>query len=483
MAVSKLDFTNKAGLDTWFGGLAHEGIILEKLFTNSPALISTIIGSQQWKPGEKKYNDSIIAKLMREHLKFCAPIYECAWTSCNGTVNRGLQWFEKNKDLPVMEWHQKYEELKARLPTPEEVRQYQQAALKWRSDTGYFINQFTEASTDSVMKVYSVTSRNVTDIRQILEDMVRRRKEALGIKDNEAVRAPAEHAKPLSDWVLLGDWTAPCPWGDWWKENQKGHKLAATGLASAIQRGYIKKAEAVTKLGAMAVAARAGMTVGDYDTVACGKLAQLFKDLPGEAEVFLSGAVNSDGFVQQGSALDSVFSSFYWAWKAGVTLRTFPSLSNMLYQFGFSDAGKAKLTKQLKASPFKWAQNFPDLFSTLQEEPIHMHPGVLTAGRMDDMTACFGAFPVSEPSKMINGGFSKRYILNLRTDGNNPSADTVVNLFKEYTIGYPEWKSEPIVPIEHLLHQTFLSKAGPFVNVFQVTGNALNVQITGDLSI
>nr|QEI22773.1 nucleocapsid protein [Tacheng Tick Virus 1] len=478
---SLLTFSDASGLDSWFKDFEAKNIMSEE-YTNSKSFCFDLRMATQWKKlPTRAENDAMIAQLVHERLKTCAPIKEFAWTACDGMVERGLNWFDRNKDSETMTWAANYEALKGRLPTTAEVNQYQKAALQWRTDTNYAINKYTAAISDSVVKIYQVNNKIVTDIRDLLSDMVARRNKALGIKPGEE-RVPAEHVDSFSNWLKQGDWSAPCPWGDWEKKNKKGNSLIVTACAGVINRALFKEEELKERLKSLAGDASLASKTEGFDPKKCEDTAKILLDLYGKAKAFISGgdgSSQSGGFVQQGSALDTVFSSYFWAWKCGVKKDVFPALSSMLYALGKNPTGKTKIIKVLKASPYTWAHKMTEMFSTLSTDPIHMHPGVLTAGRLTtEMVASFGAFPVSDPSKAADGASSPRFLLNLKSSDMNPAATTVSRMFYEYRQGYPDWRDEEIVPVEHLLHQTFLSKLGPYVNVSQVQGNALAVKIT-----
>lgn len=479
---SVLTFTNKDGLDKWYADFkaANTRLTFLTTCTNSESLCKEIhkadLSPSSNDRGEK---DADLAKKLHLRLADCAPIYECAWTSCNGVVGRSLKWFNDNKDQPFMDWHKKYSTLKTKLPSAEEVENYQTAALKWRADIRFQINDLTTASEEPVVKIYRVGHSIVTDIKDLLEDMKRRRNAALGLQEG-VERVPSEHVDHFRDWIKAGDWSVPCPWGDWEKKNKSGYLLSTTAAAGIINKRYMKREELDASLKAMVASIREAKNNADYDPATLDRLDGILSSIYTAATTFLTGQKSqaAGGFVQQGSALDTAFSSHYWAWASGVKLETFPSLSAMLYALGKNPVGRKKVEKRLKDCPFAWAQRLCDMFSTIQEDPIHMHPAVLTPGRMSSEMVCsFGAFPVSDPAKISDGASSPRFILNLRSDGDNAAGKAISYIFREYKVAYPDWKAEAIVPVEHMLHQTFLSKLGPFVNVSQVPGQALNVNI------
>ncbi|URZ29347.1 nucleocapsid protein [Pangolin orthonairovirus] len=479
---SVLTFTNKEGLDRWYADFkaANPRLTFSTTCTNSESLCRQVERADLSPPGsDKGEKDSDIAKKLHARFSSCAPFYECAWVSCNGMVERSLKWFEANKDQAFMDWHRKYGVLRTKVPTADEVDNYQIAALKWRAETQFQVNSLTMATDEPVVKVYRVGHSIVTDLKDLLEDMKKRRNAALGLQEG-VERAPSEHVDHFSSWIKAGDWTVPCPWGDWDKKNKNGYPLSTTAAAGIINKRLMKKEELEKSLKAMVDSIREAKNNNDYDANALKRLDDTLSSIYTAATTFLTGqkTQSAGGFVQQGSALDTAFSSHYWAWSSGVKLETFPSLSAMLYALGKSPMGKRKVEKRLKDCPFAWAQKLCDMFSTIKDDAIHMHPAVLTPSRMStDMVCSFGAFPVSDPSKISDGASSPRFILNLRSDGDNAAGKAISFTFREYKIAYPDWKAELIVPVEHMLHQTFLSKSGPFVNVSQVPGQALNVNI------
>lgn len=482
-SANKLQFTDVKGLNQWCKEF-YEKVGASDEFTRSPSLCKGIPKDRAWEPsGDSKANNAEIARLVHDRLKVCAPIRECAWTASEFLAKKSFTWFRDNQERPIMQWAKKYGELRIRAPTYEEVKAYQDAALAWRKDIGYGQLPLTEAISDHVVTEYKVTPDTVQDLNSLLRDMVRRRNEALGI-DTTKEKKPATHINDLENWIKLGDWAQPCPWGEWGKKNKSGQMLAVTACAGLIQRkikSLTDLALIFTELGRKA--GEAGDKEG-FVKEKCDEVSAFFKALPGETETFMKGKDGKSGpFVQQGSALDTAFSSYFWAWRSGITTETLPALSGMLFELGKHPTGKGKLEKKLKQSPYRWAHQLVDSFATFEKEvdSIHMHPGVLTSGRLcTEMVCSFGAFPVSDPPRISEGSSSPRFILNLHTNGSNPAAISICNMFREYRRAYQDWEAEEIVPVEHLLHQTFLNKHGPFINVSQVKGKALDVHITGE---
>lgn len=476
--------TDARGHKAWFEEFRKNlGFDLHVTCTSSPSMCKEIhpAALAEAKP-DTKARDAEIAQKMHVRLQDCAPVRECAWTSCNGIVQRSFKWFSDNKDTECMKWSQSYDRLKKELPTADEVYQYQQAALKWRRDIGYEINQYTKANQDSVVKIYRVGADIITDIRDLLEDMKLRRNKALNIAP-DAKKEPAAHVEAFRDWLKGGDWTVPCPWGEWDKKNTKQQSLGVTACAGLINKKYYTREGLKSTLAGLAKDIREAAAGEHFKKDSCETLAKYFDSLWAMTEGFFSGTTQGGGgggFVQQGSAIDTPFSSHYWAWRAGVRPELFPSLSAMLFSLGKSPQGKTKVEKKLKECPFAWAQTLVEMFAEIKSDAIHMHPGVLTAGRMaSDMVCSFGAFPVSDPYRIREGSSSPRFLLNLRSDKDNPAGRTISALFREFKAQYADWKDLDIVPVEHMLHQTFLSKLGPFVNVYQVEGLALAVDIKG----
>lgn len=480
---SVLVFTDKAGLDNWYREFkdANTRLTFSDLYTNSESLCKEIHGADLTPPtGEKGAFDAELSRKLHIRLADCAPIYECAWTSCNGMVRRGLEWFELNKDKPFMDWHKNYNSLRTRLPTASEVEHYQTAALLWRKETKFAINSLTVATDTPVLKQYRVGPSIVTDLIDLLTDMKRRRNEALGIAEGEE-RAPAEHVELFRDWVKAKDWTVPCPWGDWTKKNKANQQLYVTAAAGCLNKRYFTKEILKRNLDKMVASMDAAKENPDYSQESLQRLRDVISSIYHSVEGFMAAqrATTGSGFVQQGSAIDTAFSSYYWAWSAGVRLETFPSLSGMLFALGKSPVGRTKIEKRLRDCPYLWAQKLIEGWSRVEGAgAIHIHPGVLTPGRMaSEMVCSFGAFPVSNPARIADGASSPRFLLNMRSDGNNPAGQSISAIFREFKQAYPNWQAEAIVPVEHMLHQSFLSKMGPFVNVSQVPGQALNVNI------
>ncbi|QLA47009.1 N [Wanowrie virus] len=481
---NQLKFTDSKGLKTWCDEF-YKKVGAANRFTRSYSLCTEIPGEKKWEPsGDSKANNAVIAKMVHDRLKVCAPIKECAWTACEHISLASLKWFEVNKKRPILAWSEKYDDLKNRMPTYDEVKAYQAAALKWREDIKYGQIPLTRAITDHVVTEYKVNGGIVMDLNQMLRDMIDRRKRALGI-EGDVERKPATHIKEFADWLERKNWCLPCPWDEWAKVNKSGHSLAVTACAGMIQRKMTNMTDLVLALNDLGNDAEAAASNGEYVKEKCEEVAAFFKGLPKEVEKFMQGTGpgQTGPFVQQGSALDTAFSSYFWAWKSGVTGNSFPGLSNMLFELGKNPTGRSKLEKKLKQSPFRWAHNLVDLFATVSRdsESIHLHPGVLTPGRLcTEMVCSFGAFPVTDPARIVEGSSSPRFVLNLKTDESNPAATSICNMFREYRTAFSDWQGEEVVPTEHLLHQTFLNKHGPFINVSQVKGKALDVLIVGE---
>lgn len=157
---------------------------------------------------------------------------------------------------------------------------------------------------------------------------------------------------------------------------------------------------------------------------------------------------------------------------------SFGSVSSFLFDLGQTPRGGSKITKALKRSGLYWGNHLVDLFAdkTFKENRIHMHPAVLTSGRLSEMGACFGVIPVTNPEQVVEGAGFAKSILNMRTDGLNPAANVVTQLFNIQR----EAKSLTdldVISSEHLLHQLLVSKKSVFQNAFQVKGNAADVNI------
>nr|QYW06762.1 MAG: nucleocapsid protein [Shanxi tick virus 2] len=484
LPVSMLTFTSKQGWDQWWRQFKEDNtrLTITNRFTVSESLCKEILPPDTNFPRATGPElDAAVSGRVHVRLADCAPIKECAWVASNLIADRSFKWFEQNKTSPLLEWHTKYDMLKGRLPSSEEVRQYQEAALAWREAIGFEVNNLTMAAREQVVKVYSVSPNIVTDIKDLLDDMKQRRNKALGIEDGKE-RQTSAHVDQLYQWITDGDWTVPCPWGDWGKKNKEGHLLAATAGAGIIGKRLMTKAQLNRSLATMVNSITTQVDNEAFSRDLLEALSANISGIPAAVDAFLAARDQQPGgaFVQQGSAIDTAFSSYYWAWASGVRLETFPSLSSMLFALGKAPQGKKKIEKKLKDCPFVWAQRLLEMFSTLKDDPIHMHPGVLTAGRMaSEMVCSFGAFPVSDPSRVSEGASSPRFILNFKSEGDNPGGMTISAIFREYKAAYPDWKQQAIVPVEHMFHQTLLSKQGPFVNVNQVKGNALNVEIRG----
>nr|QKK82910.1 nucleocapsid [Taggert virus] len=478
--ANQLNFGTKDDLDKWFLNF-RQNYRLSGVYTNSFSLCNGPADLTRYlslDPKTNKEKDAFYSQAMVDAVKYCAPLYECAWNSCNGMVTRGLKWFEDNKAI-TQELDGIYDRVKKAEPTIQELNTYQESAIKWREDTGYVINDLTAIAGGEVLTRYTVPNNIILDVQVMLKDMIRRRNLALGTTPTRSV-VQADHVNFVEAWINGQTHVAALPpWGPIDKKNVGNHTLLATGLCKLMQT---KDDQAINK--ALARADELDQMIGEADKHGLDKQAATTHLMLIHASIdeAKSMGIDKTAMMSQAANIDVTFSSYYWMYKAGVTAETFPSLSQFLFELGTQARGKEKMTKILNSTPFKWGKGLTKLFAdnTFGGNRLYLHPLVLTTGRMSELGATFGAFPVAYPGRVTEGSGHPRYILNLRTTGKNPCAESIVQLFQINKDYYPDFEAQEVIPSEHLLHQSFIGKRGPFLNVSRVRGNATNVQIVSE---
>ncbi|CAN7978514.1 unnamed protein product [Ixodes persulcatus] len=129
----------------------------------------------------------------------------------------------------------------------------------------------------------------------------------------------------------------------------------------------------------------------------------------------LSGAAS--GFMQQGSGIDLIFSSYLSAYKLGCRSYTqFVELNGLLVGIAQSPQGKTKTTRMLQKMGTPNATGILAMMSKSTE--IHLPPFVLNSSRLYDLVTTFGAFPIDDVTCEGLDGFScsPSYVLNLRRE-------------------------------------------------------------------
>nr|QBP34446.1 nucleoprotein precursor [Orthonairovirus haemorrhagiae] len=479
---NKIEVNNKDEMNKWFEEF-KKGNGLVDTFTNSYSFCESVPNLDRFVfqmagATDDAQKDSIYASALVEATKFCAPIYECAWASSTGIVKKGLEWFEKNAGT-IKSWDESYTELKVEVPKIEQLSNYQQAALKWRKDIGFRVNANTAALSNKVLAEYKVPGEIVMSVKEMLSDMIRRRNLILNRGGDENPRGPVsrEHVEWCREFVK-GKYIMAFnpPWGDINKSGRSGIALVATGLAKLAEtegKGIFDEAKKT-------VEALNGYLDKHKDEVdkasADSMITNLLKHIAKAQELYK----NSSALRAQGAQIDTVFSSYYWLYKAGVTPETFPTVSQFLFELGKQPRGTKKMKKALLSTPMKWGKKLYELFAddSFQQNRIYMHPAVLTAGRISEMGVCFGTIPVANPDDAALGSGHTKSILNLRTntETNNPCAKTIVKLFEIQKTGF-NIQDMDIVASEHLLHQSLVGKQSPFQNAYNVKGNATSANI------
>nr|YP_010840001.1 nucleoprotein [Meram virus]QNH88013.1 nucleoprotein [Meram virus] len=482
---NKIVAENRAELVKWFEEFGRNNNLSDALTTSKsfctevPDLSRYVARIRTADTSSEK--DAIYSSALISATRYAAPIFECAWTSSTGMIKKGLDWFKANKDNEVVKiWDTNYRTLMMNAPEPDQLLGYQKAAQKWRVDVGYGINNNTRILHEAVLTEYQVPGNIVNTVREMLTDMIRRRNEIInGPAGDGTGRGPV--AREHIDWCrefINGKFMSvfTIPWGDVNKAGKSGFPLMATGLAKLVEvegQGALEKArQSLQRLSDWLKANKE-----QVEEEAANKMCTDIERHIVSAEEL---ARRSSAMRAQGAQMDTVFSSFYWLWRAGVTPETFPTVSQFLFELGKNPKGHKKMHKALASTPLRWGKKLVELFASdsFLENRIYMHPGVLTPGRMSEMGICFGVIPVNEPEEACQGSGHAKAILNYKTDTNskNACATVIASLFdvqkRAYTI-----EQMDVVASEHLLHQSLVGKRSPFQNAYNVKGNATNVQI------
>ncbi|ALD84360.1 nucleoprotein [Yogue virus] len=487
--MSQLEFKDVKGLNEWYESFKKEVPIYSQ-GANSACLGSELVDLSQFKididsQATESAKNAVYGKAVVAATRKLAPIYECAWTSCEGTFERSMAWFRDNADKPEFKlWHDKYNELKSNLPEPEQVEAYQTCSSAWRQAIGYEINANTSTLRGAIVEEYGVSKEIVGTVKDMLVDMVNKRKKRLGGVVVSGNKASDDHINWMKSWLddEIELFSVPT-WGSWAKLNSRGQRLAGTAIANIKQK---KDGDAVEtakeKLEKMkAIASNPAVLETDgYSEDAVKKMCGEVESAIEEAEKLLAetGGGADSKYQQQAAAMDVPFSAHYWAWKSKVNDASFPALSQWLFELGQRPIGATKINAMLGELPFVWARNLRSAFasSNFNGSKIYMHPAVLTAGRLSDMAACFGAFPVGNTARAVEGTGNTRFLLNLKREGDNPCATMVTSLFDVFSAGF-KYQDVEIVPPEHMLHQSFLGKTSPFQTASKIDGSFTEINI------
>ncbi|AMT75415.1 nucleoprotein [Qualyub virus] len=494
--MSALDFEDKQGWEDWFSRFRRT-IPLYNVNTYShctnkdiPDLLNYI--TEMSGLDNEKEKNACYGRAVVEATKGLAPIREFAWCASNGIVRKSLAWFTNNRDSAILKsWDESYNKLKGELPSVEQLGDYHKCAKAWRKDIGFEAVELTSALKGDVVTHYAVSERNVDTVKLMLEDMLAKRKarfesdEGRGAVAFRAGGTQPDHINWTKRWLTDETLLLMCPpWGNWRKKNKQDQLLGATAIANIEQTSDIKAMEiAEMKLEAIKATAmnaeecrQRGLeqkavqrTAEEIDACLVGARTLIKESRD-------SGRISK--YHQQMAAMDTAFSAHYWLWKISGSVPILPVISQWLFELGQRPAGPKKVSAMLNGMPYLWAQRMLDLFAADKfiGNKIYMHPAILTPGRLSDMTAAFGLFPVAEPSRVMEGTGCIRTVLNLKTAGNNPCAEVIVNLFKVFSAGFDP-KNEEIVPPEHMLHQSFLGKHSPFQTAADVGGTFAKVKV------
>ncbi|YP_010229103.1 nucleoprotein [Farallon virus] len=481
-----LDFKGIGDWNTWWSGFKAKHANINSNFTNFESFsngmfdVGTFIDEAQKIQGNShadQQRDAILAQAVVQVTKHAAPVKYGGWLVNRSYVETAIDWFQQNSQTTEVKlWDASYDRLKAQLPDLDQVKGYIKSAVRFRSETGLPGDIGFAVLQGATAAQWKVPMDYITEIQEMLTDMRNRQNLVFGSNRNkEQSRRNGEYMASLilGTESILGE----VPWGSWNKRNKGDKKLllSSTAIMNALQNNLIteddiKRFEHDMK--------NEHATEKDDDVKkAISDILTMLEAFKVERQAMNSN--NTGGFIQQGSNIDVIFSSFYWVWKSGCSVNEFPALSKFLNGLGQKFVGKAKMLETLSGVKFKWGKGLLNIISKDNfADRIHMHPAVLTSSRINnDMVSCFGIVPAHNPDLAENGCASLRNITNFETRKNNICAAAIASLFRVYKAAYPRYDQQEVVPMEHMLHQSFLGKTSAMQNSSMIVGNALDVNI------
>nr|BDE11117.1 N protein [Nairoviridae sp.] len=472
-----IDFSGIDGLQRWLR-LTYPNTNIGTEFTNYGSFMSAVPDLSSFEQLAKSAStdqekDAVYSKALIEATRKAAPIAASALTSSREMVAKGLKWFDdqiQNNNQQFILWHKEYENLKKAAPTIDQLMAYQMSALNWRNATGYGVLEETATLKTKVVAQFSVPGIYVMTVQDMIKDMIARRGGGprRGVSD--------DHIRCCLS-IMNGNFSSIInpTWGEIDKKNLNGLLLLATGFAKLRE---LQGPGVMVKVQSTADKFREWSS--NQNILEQQKAKEASDTLQKAINESLTLGTGAAVFKNQVAQIDSVFSSYYWIWRAGVNLESFPLLSDFLFELGQTARGNAKIVKALERTGLSWSRPLVSLFAdkTFKLGRIHMHPAVLTTGRLNEMGACFGIIPATHPeAAVIGSGFAKN-ILNVRTDKLNPSAKLVVQLF-DIQRHSRSLTDLDVVSSEHLLHQILVGKRTAYQNAFQVQGDATETRIVG----
>ncbi|ALD83624.1 nucleoprotein [Gossas virus] len=464
--MSKLDFVNVAGLEAWFANFAAgkqlTGVDVNSLCFGYVApdygqYVTKMINATSDKERNAIFGQAVVAAT-----RFIAPLKDCAWVSCKGMIERSGTWFTDSETTgdSFKSWHNCYNALKGRVPSLAEVQAYKECVMDWREFTGFDELPSVRAVRGEMRLQYAISADIAMTVKDMLEDMKEKRDAAFGPGSGRRGRVSQDHVGWMRMWLNGGVDVLSAPgWGSWDKVNSYGKRLAATAIVN-LYDGTNYDSILIAKDRLAEAEHRSRLMAAELDPVKLANTLATVKDAIDEAEVMITQQGNGGGavFQQQMAAMDVPFSSHYWLWRCGGNYNNFPVISQFLFELGQRPVGAAKIAKMLGDMPWIWARGLRGMFADSNfNDKIHIHPAVLTQGRLSDMASCFGAIPANNPDRAREGTGNSRFILNLRRSGRNLCGTVAAKLFEVYRAGF-DIKQTEIIPPEHMLHQSFLGK-------------------------
>ncbi|AMT75418.1 nucleoprotein [Raza virus] len=483
-----LDFKGIGDWNTWWSGYKAKYGNISSNYTNFESFFNGVFDVGRYIDEAQKLQgnshadqqrDAVLSQAIVEVTKHAAPIKYAGWLVNRSYVETALNWFHANSgDNTVKIWDANYDRLKGQLPDGDQVKGYIKSAIKFRNDTGLPNDIGFATLQGGVPTQWKVPLDSINEIQEMLVDMKRRQNQVLGSNRNK------EQSKRNGEFIaglitgsesILGE----IPWGSWNKRN-KGEKkllLSSTAIMNALQQRLITEDD--IKRFEQDMKTELAVEKDDDVRRAITEILNMLEAYAVEKQAMAGPATGE--FVQQGSNIDVIFSSYYWVWKSGCTVNEFPALSKFLNGLGQKFVGKAKMMETLSGVKFKWGKGLLNIISKENfTDRIHMHPAVLTSSRINnDMVSCFGVVPAHNPDLASEGCASLRNLTNFETRKTNVCAKAIASLFRVYKAAYPRYEQQEVVPMEHMLHQSFLGKTSAMQNSSMLVGNALDVNLVG----
>nr|BDE11121.1 N protein [Nairoviridae sp.] len=472
-----IDFSGIDGLQRWLRQ-TYPNTIIGTEFTNYGSFMSAVpdLGSFEQlakSASTDQERDAVCSRALIEATGKAAPIAAGALTSGREVVAGGLKWFDdriQNSNRRFILWHKECEGLKRAAPAIDQLMACQVSALNWRGAAGCGVLEETATLKTRVVARFSVPGICVVTVQDMIGDVVAGRGggPGRGVSD--------DHVRCCLS-IMSGGFSSIInpTWGEMDGRNGSGLLLLATGFA---RLGELQGPGVMVEV--QGTADKFKEWSSNQNILERRRAREAGDTLQEAVDESLTLGTGAAVFKNQVAQIDSVFSSYYWIWRAGVNLEGFPLLSDFLFELGRAARGGAEIVKALERTGLSWSRPLVGLFAdkTFKLGGVHMHPAVLATGRLGEMGACFGIVPATHPEAAVIGSGFAGNILNVRTDKLNPSASLIVQLF-DVQRHSRSLADLDVVSSEHLLHQILVGRGAAYQNAFQVQGDATETRIVG----